>query len=73
MSRGNFDVHAAAGPYRVQKDGGHRRGVAHDRFAAAEAEALRLVAANPGSSFIITQEVARVQRADPRASKSRGA
>lgn len=61
MSRGAFDVLAAAGPYRVQKDG-RRRGVAHGRFADAEAEALRLVASNPGECFIITQEVARVQR-----------
>ncbi|MEH3122013.1 MAG: hypothetical protein PGN16_08545 [Sphingomonas phyllosphaerae] len=71
MSRGDFDVIAAAGPYRVQLDG-RRRGVAHDRFAAAEAEALRLVAANPGASFVITQEVARVQRAGHRASHTKG-
>ncbi len=73
MSRQDFDVHAAAGPYRVQKANGHRRGVTHDRFAAAEAEALRLVVANPGSNFIITQEVARVKPAYPNALKSRGA
>lgn len=69
MSRGDFDVRAAAGPYRVHKANGWRRGVTHDRFAAAEAEALRLVAANPGDSFIITQEVARVQRLSQRAPK----
>lgn len=61
MSRRDFDVHAAAGAYRVQKAG--RRGDApYHRFAAAEAAALRLVAANPGETFVITQEVARVER-----------
>ena len=59
MSRGGFDVHAAAGPYRVHKEG-RRRGVSHDRFSVAEAEALRLVAANPNDTFVITQDVARV-------------
>ena len=61
MSRGDFDVIGAAGPYRVHKANGWRRGVTHDRFAAAEAEALRLVAANPGESFVITREVACVK------------
>ncbi|TCP36526.1 hypothetical protein [Sphingomonas sp. BK235] len=64
MSRGDFDVLAAAGPYRVQKDG-RRRGIAHRRFADAEAAALHLVEANPGETFIITREVARVGRHQP--------
>lgn len=71
MKRGDFDVSPAAGRYRVQLDG-RRRDVVHDRYATAEAEALRLVAANPGASFIITQEVARVQRAS-RPNPHRGA
>lgn len=69
MSRGDFDVDTVTGPYRVHKANGWRRGNTHHRFAAAEAEALRLVAANPNDSFIITQEVARVQRFGQRAPK----
>ncbi len=61
MSRGDFDVHAAAGPYRVCK-AGRRRERLHLRFADAEAAALSLVTANPGDTFVITQEVARVER-----------
>ena len=37
-----------------------RRIVRIDRFSAAEAAALRLAAANPGKTFVICQEVARV-------------
>lgn len=61
MSRGDFDVLVGDGPYRIQK-AGRRRDVAHGRFATAEAAALRLVAAFPDETFIITREVARVSR-----------
>lgn len=33
----------------------------HDSFSAAEAEAIRLVEANPTATFIITREEARVR------------
>ncbi|MHA0333699.1 hypothetical protein [Sphingomonas aquatilis] len=66
MTRGaDIDVVAIKGPYRIQKDG-RRGGRQHCSFSAAEAEALRLTADNPGDTFIITQEVARVQRSHPR-------
>jgi hypothetical protein len=59
MSRGNFDVHARQGAYRVQKDG-KRKDTPYRSFSAAEAAALRLSAAYPEQTFIITREVARV-------------
>lgn len=37
-----------------------RRMTRHDRYASAEAAALRLAAANPDRTFVICQEVARV-------------
>ena len=61
----DLDVVPIRGPYRIQKDG-RRGGRPHGSFSAAEAEALRLTAAEPDSTFIITQEVARVARAEPR-------
>ena len=69
MNRGAFDVHAEPGPYRIHKEG-RRRGVSHARFASAEAEALRLVAANPDETFVITQDVARVCVHDRERSRS---
>lgn len=64
MTRGDFDVIPARGPYRICK-AGRRRDSTHDRFATAEAAALRLVEDHPGETFIITQEVARVRAHRP--------
>lgn len=61
MARCDFDVVPVAGAYRVHK-AGRRRDTAHQRFSDAEAAAARLVEANPEDTFIITREVARVQR-----------
>ena len=53
------DVTPIRGAYRILKDG-RRRDTTYDRFSGAEAAALRLVEANPGETFVITQEVALV-------------
>lgn len=45
--------------YRIHKDS-RRRDVTYDRFSRAEAAARRLVEADPGETFVITQEVACV-------------
>ena len=55
----SVDVTPIRGAFRICKDG-RRRDVTYDRFSGAEAAALRLLAANPGETFVITQEVARV-------------
>jgi hypothetical protein len=49
--RGAFLIHQSTAP-RAR----------HQSFSAAEAEAARLLEANPDASFIISQEVARVKR-----------
>lgn len=61
MSRGDFDVTPMRGEYRIRKEGS-RRDKPYGTFARAEAAALRLVAAHPDDTFVITQEVARVGR-----------
>lgn len=61
MSRGDFDVILIRGEYRVRMEGA-RRDTTHGTFSRAEAAALRLAEDNPGATFIITQEVARVER-----------
>lgn len=48
--RGAFTIRAASAR-RIRK---------HDRFAQAESAALRLADANPGVTFVICQEVAKV-------------
>lgn len=63
MKRGDFDVVVTRGAYRVCK-ADRRRERLHQRFSDAEANAIHLTAAQPGSVFIITQEVARVQVAN---------
>lgn len=64
MPVSDADVVAIRGEYRIRK-AGRRRDVSYGTFRRAEAAALRLVEANPDDTFIITQEVARVQR-EPR-------
>jgi hypothetical protein len=46
------------GTFQVRKD--TRKGWPHDDFRSAEAEAAKLAAAAPGSTFIVMQDVARV-------------
>ena len=61
----DFDVVPIDGSYRIQKDG-RRRGRSHGSYSEAEAEALRLTVDNPGDTFIISREVARVHHKDQR-------
>ena len=62
----DFDVvPVRGGCYAVQKVDRYR-GRRHERFSAAEEAAARLVEANPGQAFVITQEVALVRRHEPR-------
>ena len=65
-----FDVTSIRGRYQVLK-AERRRAVLHPSFSIAEAEALRLADANPGCDFIITQEVARVTRAESKVDNGR--
>ena len=60
----DFDVTAIRGPYQVRKADQRKRHprVKYMTFSAAEAAAARLIEANPGETFVITQEVARVAR-----------
>jgi len=55
----SIDVQPIAGSYQVQK-ADRRRTMRHDTFSSAERAAEALVASNPGCTFVITQEVARV-------------
>lgn len=55
----HIDVAPIHGSYTVRSIDA-RRLRKHDRFSQAESEALRLAEANPGSTFVICQEVARV-------------
>lgn len=64
MTRMDFTVDAIRGEYRIRKEG-RRRDASYGTFARAEAAAIRLVAANPDDTFVITQEVARVGRHCP--------
>lgn len=48
------------GPYRVHKAERARPRRSHPTFDAAETEAHRLAAAQPGDGFVIVQEVAQV-------------
>lgn len=57
-----IDVKSFRGRYTVQLLRIGRRPAGHHSFSAAEAEAERLIAAHPGATFIISQEVARVKR-----------
>lgn len=65
MTGADLDVASVKGAFRIQKDG-RRRDTSYGTFGRAEAAALRLVEANPAETFIITQEVARVERAQQR-------
>ncbi|MGI4947403.1 MAG: hypothetical protein ACRYHC_01730 [Janthinobacterium lividum] len=57
----DFDVLPFNGRYLIHRSTASRS--RHETFGAAEAEALRLASRDPDGTFIITQEVARVQRA----------
>ena len=48
------------GPYGLHREQRARPRRQHPTFEAAEAEAQRLASLQPGDSFVITQEVARV-------------
>lgn len=61
MNRGDLDVIPITGDYRVHK-AGRRRDTAYGSFSRAEAAATRLVEAHPSDTFVITQEIARVER-----------
>lgn len=61
----HLNVVPVDGSYRIQKDG-RRRGRSHGSYSEAEAEALRLTVDNPGDTFIISREVARVHHKDRR-------
>jgi len=61
----SHDVAAVRGSFRILKDG-RRRDTSYGSFSRAEAAALRLAEANPAEAFIITQEVARVERRQSR-------
>jgi hypothetical protein len=61
MSRADFDVVPFKGEYRIRQ-AGRRRDSTYGTFGRAEAAALRLAEANPGATFIITREEARVSR-----------
>lgn len=65
MSRADFDVRPINGPFRVLK-AGRRRERLHLGFGAAEAAALRLAEADPGNTYVITQEIALVERVKER-------
>jgi len=54
-----IDVHPFKGAYLIHKSTAPR--ARHDSFSAAEAEAGRLLAADPSATFIISREEARVQ------------
>lgn len=56
---------AVVGPFRISKAEPVRPRRQHGTFAEAEAEARRLSRANPGSAFVIAQEVARVVSTGP--------
>jgi hypothetical protein len=61
MTRMDLTVDPIRGEYRIRKEG-RRRDASYGTFSRAEAAAIRLVTANPGDTFVITQEVARVRR-----------
>ncbi|MCG7346605.1 hypothetical protein [Sphingomonas sp. ACRSK] len=48
-----------SGAYLIHKSTAPR--ARHETFSAAEAEAIRLLGANPGATFIISREEARVR------------
>jgi hypothetical protein len=64
-----IDVLPIAGRYTVRAVN-QRRTIRHERFGQAETEALRLAKANPGSTFVICQEVATVGPATHRSRRS---
>lgn len=61
MNRADFNVLPTRGGYRIHKAGAGRA-IVHGSFSRAEAAALRLAEDHPGDTFVITREVALVQR-----------
>ncbi len=61
MTRGDIDVLPIRGGYRIHK-AERRRGTVYGSFSRAEAAALRLAEDHPEDAFVVTQEVARIER-----------
>lgn len=68
-----IDTTRFCGPFRLHKAEQARPRRLHPTFEAAESEAVRLIEQNPGDTFVISQEVARVgELRPPQTHKGRG-